>query len=124
MATFTQVKAILDSLVAGRDLARMKLRHGGAAFSWQTAAALRSAVAIIGTDTYPLIDGQYVGNGQADQTYLIRLLSGPIDEDSLPRMPLAGPYASPAQIQIIRDWINAGAQDDPAFSPHTSTGTC
>ena len=34
MATFTQVKAILDSLIAGRDPARVKDKHGGGAFAW------------------------------------------------------------------------------------------
>src|SRR5690348_1473639 len=107
MATFSQVKAILDALVRGRDLVRMRNKHGGAAFSWETADALRKAVAVIDpiTPPYRLIDPQFVGNGKADQTYLIRLLTGPIDEELLPQMPRGGPFATPSQVQIIRDWI-------------------
>jgi hypothetical protein len=114
MTTFSQVKEILDRLVEGRDLVRMRNRHGGAAFSWDTAESLRNAVAKIDpvTPPYALIDSQHVGNGQADQTYLVRLLTGRIEEENLPRMPLGGPYATLNQIQVIRDWINEGAQDD------------
>lgn len=114
MATFSQVKAILDDLVRGKDLVRMRNKHGGAAFSWDTADALRKAVAVIDSVTppYRLIDPKFVGNGQADQTYLIRLLLGPIDEEGLPQMPRGGPVATSTQVQVIRNWINGGALDD------------
>ncbi len=119
MATFSEVKAILDGLVAERDLVRMRNKHGGAAFSWDNAESLRNAVAKIDlvTPPYPLIDPQHVNNGQADQTYLVRLLSGEIEEENLPRMPLDGPYATSTQIQTIKDWINEGALDDPTPEP-------
>jgi hypothetical protein len=114
MATFAQVKSILDSLVVGKDPVRLRNKHGGAAFGWETAQALRDAVAVIAGDVYHLIDPAYVGNGQAGQTYLIRLLLGPIPEEDLPRMPRGGPiYANHDQVNVIREWINEGALDDP-----------
>ena len=115
MATFSQVKAVLDKLVEGRNLVRMRNKHGGTRFGWETAEALRDAVAVIDAATPPfrLIDPQYVGNGKADQTYLVRLLSGGIEEESLPRMPLNGPVATPVQIQVVKDWIDQGALNDP-----------
>ena len=114
MASFSQVKALLDWLVRGRDLDRMRNKHGGAAFGWDTAEALRQAIAVIDplTPPYRLIDPQFVGNGRADQTYLVRLLKGSIDEENLPRMPRGGPFANSTQVQIVADWINEGALDD------------
>ncbi|TRC87887.1 hypothetical protein FJV80_12170 [Mesorhizobium sp. WSM4310] len=113
MATFTDVKNTLDALVAMKDISRMKLRHGGDSFSWTTAGELRSAVAQIGGTAYRLIPPEFVGNRKADETYLVRILSGPIDEEDLPQMPFRGPFATANQIKVIQDWINAGALDDP-----------
>lgn len=112
MTTFLDVKTTLDALVAGRDIPRMKTRHGGQLFSWSTAEELRNAVATIDGKTYRLVAPEFVGNGKANQTYLVRILSGPLDEDDIPRMPFAGPPATGPQIKIIRDWINEGALDD------------
>src|SRR5712672_3659208 len=112
MATFAEVKRTLDTLVAMRDIPRMKLKHGGNRFSWDTAEDLRTAVAVITGTTRWLIAPDCVGNGRADETYLVRLLSGPIDEEDLPQMPFRGPVATRDQIKVIRDWINAGALDD------------
>lgn len=113
MATFAQVKAILDGLVAGRDPVSLRNRHGGNAFRWDTAACLRAATAQVFGTTYPLIDSAYVHNNRADETFLIRVLTNGIPEDGIDPMPYGGPiYASPQQVQVICDWINEGAQDD------------
>lgn len=114
MTTFAEVKSTLDTLVATKDIPRMKLRHGGDRFSWATADDLKNAVAVIAGTTYRLIAPDYVGNGRADETYLVQLLSGPIDDEGLPRMPFGGPAATHDQIKVIRNWINEGALDDKA----------
>lgn len=112
MATFSEAKGVLDSLAAKHDIARMKLRHGGDQFSWDTVEKLRNAVAIISGVQFPLIAADCIGNGRADETFLVRLLSGPIEDELLPQMPLGGPIATADQIKVIRDWINGGACDD------------
>lgn len=112
MTTFVEVKNVLDILVATKDIPRMKQKHGGARFSWNTAEDLRNAVALITGTTYRLIEPGCVGNGKADETHLVRLLSGPIDDEDLPQMPFRGPAATRDQIKVIRDWINEGALDD------------
>ena len=112
MVTFANVKTTLDQLIKGRDIPRMKITHGGDAFSWDTAHELREAVAVIFGATSRLVDPALVGNGRADETYLIQILMGPLDEQDIPRMPFRGPFATADQIRIIRDWINDGARDD------------
>lgn len=112
MATFAEVKRILDTLVAGKDIRRMKQRHGGDRFSWDTPEELRNAVALITGTEFCLIAADCIGNGRANETFLIRLLSGPIEEEDLPRMPFRGPFATADQIQVVKDWINGGALDD------------
>ena len=112
MATFADVRTTLCQLIQGRDIPRMKITHGGDAFSWDTAEELRSAVAVIFGTTYKLIDPSLVGNGRADETYLVQVLMGPIEEEAIPRMPFRGPFATADQVKVIRDWINDGARDD------------
>ena len=111
MATFSQVKAILDQLVAGKDPTRLKAKHGGNAFRWDTADTLRNAVVSFSKGQYRLIDPAMIANGKGAQTNLVRILSGPFG--GYPQMPFRGPYASPAQIQTIQDWIDEGAKDSP-----------
>jgi len=112
MSTFANVKTTLGQLVQGRDIPRMKTTHGGESFSWDTAEELRNAVAVIFGTTYRLIDPGLVGNGRADETYLMQVLMGPLEDLNIPRMPFRGPYATADQIKVIREWINAGARDD------------
>ncbi|WP_445220508.1 hypothetical protein ACKWRH_10845 [Bradyrhizobium sp. Pa8] len=112
MVTFSDVKTTLGQLVEGRDIPRMKITHGGNAFSWDTAGELRNAVAVIFGTTYRLIDPALVGNGRADETFLVQVLMGPLDDQDIPRMPFRGPFATADQIKVIRDWINDGAGDD------------
>lgn len=113
MAEFSEVKATLDQLVDGRDIPRMKITHGGNAFNWDTAEELRNAVAEIFGTEYRLIDPTFVGNGRADETFLVQLLMGPLEEEDIPRMPFKGPFATASQVKVIRDWINEGASNDP-----------
>ncbi len=110
--SFSDVKKTLDDLVATKDLGRMRQRHGGDRFRWDTPNQLRDAVAMITGVEYRLISTDCIGNGKADQTYLVRLLSGPIVEEDLPQMPFRGPIATHDQIEVVRDWINSGAKDD------------
>ena len=112
MACFADVKEVLDSLAKGHDIPHMKLAHGGNLFTWDTADGLRTATAVIFGSTYRLIDPSMVGNGRADETYLLQVLMGPLDEEGIPRMPYLGPYATGPQIKVIREWINSGALDD------------
>jgi len=112
MATFADVKSTLGQLVQGTDIPRMKSAHGGKTFSWDTAEDLRDAVAIIFGNTYRLIDPALVGNGRADETYLVQVLMGPIEDKDIPRMPFRGPFATADQVKVIREWINDGARDD------------
>ena len=122
MPTFAQVKTILDGLVAGRDLVRMRNKHGGNIFNWETACALRNALARFPGEEYRLIAPEFVGNGRANETYLIRVLSGSLSEEDIPRMPLGGPiFATAKQIQVIRQWIDEGALDDP---PEVAQANC
>ena len=50
--------------------------------------------------------------GDADNSYLIQKLEG--TAQSGVRMPNGGPYLSTTLRQLVRDWIEAGAQDDAA----------
>ena len=50
--------------------------------------------------------------GDADNSYLMQKLEG--TAQSGVRMPYGGPYLSSTLQQLVRDWIDAGAQNDPA----------
>ncbi|UCF40063.1 MAG: hypothetical protein JSW43_10005 [Gemmatimonadota bacterium] len=52
--------------------------------------------------------------GQPDQSYLVHMIQGTFSTvgGSGPRMPLGAGSLSQAQIDIIRDWITAGASND------------
>jgi hypothetical protein len=52
-----------------------------------------------------------VAPGNSDQSYMIHKLEGRAGIDG-ERMPLGGPFLSTAQIQVIRQWIDAGAQNN------------
>ena len=52
-----------------------------------------------------------VAPGDPDNSYLIRKLNGGPDISGS-RMPEGGPFLAPAQIQRIKDWILAGAQNN------------
>ena len=50
-------------------------------------------------------NGPVIVAGNANKSLLVKKIS-------TGAMPKRGPQLTPAQIQIIRDWINAGAQDN------------
>jgi hypothetical protein len=49
--------------------------------------------------------------GQPDRSYIVLKLEGD-PRIVAERMPYGGPYLSPAEIQMVRDWIAAGAKND------------
>jgi hypothetical protein len=111
---FAQIKQILDALVAGCDWARMRDVHGEPNFGWNTVAQLRS-VTIRPTGpsgkAYPLIDMNLVNAKQAANTNLVRALRDPNGVDFNGKMPFQAPpgrHATPTEIQLIIDWLNAG----------------
>ena len=48
-------------------------------------------------------------SGDPDSSFIYHKLTGDLDPDMGPRMPLVGPSLDPALIEIIRLWIEAGA---------------
>lgn len=53
----------------------------------------------------------YIVAGDADASYLVKKIEGQAGICGA-RMPFGGPYLSPTQINLIRDWIDAGALDN------------
>lgn len=106
---FTQIKAILDQLVAGRE-ANLPFLHGDA-FGWADKAMLANAIVRpLGSDpAFRLIDPSLVGVGRATETYLYKALTTGVG--GYARMPLDGPFATTEQLALIEDWIDAGMPD-------------
>ncbi len=108
-AHWPRVKEILDGILArweddhGRK-ALMKGSHQGE-IGWRTKEELASS-APYGRQ---LIEPDKVGNGRADETNLVRILTGYIG--GFRRMPSGGPYLSRTEIEEIAQWINAGMPD-------------
>ena len=55
-------------------------------------------------------DGPVVKAGDADNSLLIKVLNGPVDNPKLPKMP-PGKSIAPGDLQKISDWIKAGAKE-------------
>jgi|SRR6187200_3066183 hypothetical protein len=111
---FAQIKLILDDLVAGRDWDRMREVHSEPNFGWDTVAQLCS-VTIRPTgpsgQAFPLIDMNLVKAKQGANTNLVRALRDPTGVDfngKMPFQPPPGKHATPSEIQLIVDWLNAG----------------
>ena len=106
---FADVKAILDLLVKGRE-ENLKFIHGDA-FGWETKAMLaNAAVRPFNQDpAFRLINPALVGVGRAKETNIYIALTVGIAGFS--QMPLDGPYATPEQLAVITDWIDAGMPD-------------
>ena len=83
---------------------KMKASHEGQ-IGWETKEELAAS------EPYGkrLIDAEKVGNGQSQETNLVRILRGPIG--GYRRMPSGGPYLSSDQIEEIAEWIDAGMPD-------------
>jgi hypothetical protein len=111
--TFAAVKAILDRLVAGYDPGDLTAAHNEPKFGWATADQLRAVVvrpAGPSGPSFPLINytaAELIAQQCGDKTNLIRALS-PGGINPYGRMPYGGPYASPADLQTIVAWLNAG----------------
>lgn len=104
-----RIKEILDNALerwkteSGRE-PKMKASHEGD-IGWGTKEEL-AASAPYGKR---LIDADKVGNGQARETNLVRILTAPIG--GYRRMPSGGPYLSSDEIGEIAEWIDAGMPD-------------
>jgi hypothetical protein len=111
---FADVKAILDSLVAGRDYNRMRQRHNAPNFGWNTLDQLKGVIVYPdgpGGTAYPLIDMALVSAKRGEDTNLVKALRDPTGVDFYGRMPYAPPpgrYATDDEIKTIVDWLNAG----------------
>jgi hypothetical protein len=108
---FADIQAILNRITAGRSRQGMKEVHSDQSFGWDTLGQLKGVV--VRPDgqfgkAYPLIDMDLVRQGRGAETNLVRALADPTGVDSYGRMPYGGPYATPAEIQQIIDWLNAG----------------
>lgn len=106
---FTQIKAILDKLVEGRE-ENLAFVHGDA-FGWTDKAMLAAAVASpFGADpAFRLIDPSLVGVGKAKETHLYKALT--VGIGGFGRMPFGGPFATDEQLAQIADWIDDGMPD-------------
>ena len=111
---FADIQAILNRITAGRSMAGMKAAHNSPGFGWDTLEQLKAVVVRPEGEfgkAYPLIDPELVRQRRGQDTNLVRALAKPGGVDSYGRMPYnapAGQYATPAEIQRIIDWLNAG----------------
>jgi len=116
---FTSVKAILDRLVNASTEEDLKFIHGER-FQWHTKEELLDAVVERDGHNFPLVDASLIGSGNAEETYLVRILTAGLDFDEdgvneYPRMPYRGnaegEYASNDDLILIANWIDAGCPD-------------
>ncbi len=114
-ARFLDIKAILDSLVAGCDPQGMRDKHHEPNFGWVTLEQLKNVVVqpdgSLGK-SYPLIDPVLVAQKRGDETNLVKALRDRQGVEGYGQMPY-GPtpparYATSEEIQKIVDWLNAG----------------
>jgi hypothetical protein len=111
---FLDIKAILDSLVAGCDRQRMRDKHHEPNFGWDTLDQLKRVV--VRPDgplgkSYCLIDPALVAQKKGEETNLVKALRDRQGVDGYGKMPYSPPpgrYASPEEIQAIIEWLNAG----------------
>jgi hypothetical protein len=104
-----RIKEILDNALKrwkeehGRE-AKMKAVHEGH-IGWETKEELAQSSPY----EKQLIEPDKVGNGRAEETYLIRILRRNIG--GYRRMPSHGPYMPDQEIEEIAKWIDAGMPD-------------
>lgn len=55
--------------------------------------------------------GSPVKAGDPDNSLLVKVLKGPVDDPKVPMMPIKHPPLPAEDIQKISDWIKAGAKD-------------
>jgi hypothetical protein len=111
-----RVKEILDCAIAdwraanNNRVPKLKQRHGPA-FGWDTKADLLAATAVIGGQTYRLIDPGLAAQQKGAETNLIKALRDPDGVDGNGQMPNGGPYLTdthPTFLDEILSWINGG----------------
>ncbi len=107
--TWSRVKEILDTALErwakeNERAPHMKVAHEGH-IGWES----KQELAASNPYNKVLIEDDKVGNGQADETNLVRILRGPIG--GYRRMPSGGPYLSPEEIKEIAQWIDDGMPD-------------
>ena len=121
---FADVKATMDAIIGrwtrhhGRE-PDLDVHYGD--IRWGTPEQLLNSNAF----GYPLVAPELRGNGRADETNLIRVLTG---TGGMPHMPLGGPYATEQEVATIRNWINglpptpqkSAAAPAPGLAPLTS----
>jgi hypothetical protein len=114
-----RIKAILDGAIAdwrtanGNRVPKLKQKHGPS-FGWDTKADLVNAAAVIGGQSFRLIDPALAAQQKGDQTNLIKALRDPDGVDGNGQMPNNGPFLTdthPGFIQEIVQWINDGMPD-------------
>ncbi len=81
---------------------------GGAAPQGLRLDAANSAAALIGVASNEVPSLLRVAPGDADASYLVQKLEGSAAVGE--RMPLGGPFLDAATIDVIRQWIDQGAQ--------------
>lgn len=116
--TFQDVQQILNFLVKGKE-DRLDIHDADKdpsevpcnKFGWETREQLLAAVANPEGDAFRLIDPSMIGNGQGDQTVLVRILTGPfMGYQQMPKDGnIDGEYANREQLDTITRWIDAGA---------------
>jgi hypothetical protein len=112
--TFAEVQAVLDEAIdgwrqrTGRE-PNLTGAHDSPNFGWTTRQQLLDAAAL----DYRLIDPSLIGNGRAAETNLIIALSNTDGVDGLGQMPNGGPYLPQTKIDLIAQWINEGALEQP-----------
>ncbi len=111
---FADIQAILNRITAGRSKEGMRAAHSSPGFGWDTLEQLKAVVVRPDGEfgkAYQLIDMDLVRQGRGAETNLVQALANPSGVDSYGRMPYNAPasqYATPAEIQQIIDWLNAG----------------
>lgn len=110
---FWDVKAILDWLTNHRTSQQLQSVHG-TTFGWLTQQMLLDATVDLqdGGPTFPLIQGDMIGNGRGHEANLVKALR---DRDGVAgngQMPFGGngdgQLATQLQIETTIAWINLG----------------
>ena len=111
MTRFERVQEILNAATEGRSPS-----HAGMGKFWNLPLDQLKALTIHGVKVI-----QTDGADRGARSGLVKALQGeaPFDDDGFGRMPLAGPFLPPEQIEFIRQWIDDGCPEDQ-FTP---TGT-
>lgn len=111
--SFARVKEILDNSIRRWETDQQREPHldvHGPSFHWNTREELLSGGVELGDMRFPFIAPDLIGNGRAEETWLIQYLRR--DGDMFVRMPSGGPYVPDAEIDEIANWINAGCPEN------------